>query len=158
MPALPQLGAITHVTQHCTATPEGLDCSAQQISAMDIARFGQVSYHYVVLLDGTLVNTLDVRLKGAHTGGHNTGNVGISYVGGIDRVTKQPRDTRTAAQKATLAKFYRTMQAQHPGVKILGHRDWSPDLNHDGKISPNEWVKQCPCFDVRGWIAAGLPL
>ena len=34
-------------------------------------------------------------------------------------------------------------------VEVIGHRDASPDKNHDGKISPNEWIKQCPCFDVR---------
>ena len=156
--ALAPLGPIKYVTQHCTATPEGLNLTAQQISDMDIARFGQVSYHYVVLLDGTLVKTLDTQFKGAHTGGHNTGNVGISYVGGIDRVTKQAKDTRTPAQKATIAKFYRDMAAQHPGVEFKGHRDWSPDKNGDGKITPNEWVKQCPCFDVKGWIAAGMPV
>ena len=151
------LGPVTHVTQHCTATPEGLACSAKQISDMDIARFGQVSYHYVVLLDGTLVCTLDPKWKGAHTGGHNSGNIGISYVGGIDRVTKKPKDTRTQAQKLTLAKFYRDMRATYPSVIIQGHRDWSPDLDGDGKIEPNEWVKMCPCFDVKDWFAAGLP-
>jgi hypothetical protein len=29
-----------------------------------------------------------------------------------------------------------------------GHRDWSPDLDHDGKVEPHEWLKMCPCFDV----------
>ena len=156
--SLAPLGAVHFVTQHCTATPEGLDCTAKQISAMDIARFGQVSYHYVVLLDGTLVETLDPQFRGAHTGGHNTGNIGVSYVGGIDRATKKAKDTRTPAQKATLAAFYRRMQAMYPTVEIKGHRDWSPDLDHDGRIEPNEWVKMCPCFDVKAWIAAGLPL
>ena len=154
---LPPLGPITHITQHCTATPEGLDLSAAQISAMDTKIFGQVSYHYVVLLDGTLVQTLDTRFKGAHTGKRNTGNVGISYVGGIDRVTKQAKDTRTPAQKVTIAKFYRDMLAAHPGIIIQGHRDWSPDLDGDGKIEPNEWLKQCPCYDVKAWSAAGMP-
>jgi hypothetical protein len=31
---------------------------------------------------------------------------------------------------------------------VLGHRDFSPDLNGDGLITPNEWMKACPCFDV----------
>ena len=158
MTALPPLGPVTHITQHCTATPEGLDLKAAQISAMDVKIFGQVSYHFVVELDGALINTLDVRFKGAHTGKHNTGNIGISYIGGIDRVTKKAKDTRTPAQKATLAKFYRAALAKDPGVKILGHRDWSPDLDGDGKIEPNEWVKMCPCFDVGAWLKAGMPV
>lgn len=31
---------------------------------------------------------------------------------------------------------------------LYGHRDLSPDLNHNGEIEPEEWVKQCPCFDA----------
>jgi N-acetylmuramoyl-L-alanine amidase len=38
----------------------------------------------------------------------------------------------------------------YPGSRLCGHRDLSPDLNHNGEIEPEEWVKQCPCFDVRG--------
>jgi N-acetylmuramoyl-L-alanine amidase len=35
-----------------------------------------------------------------------------------------------------------------PKAQIKGHRDFSPDLNKDGKITSNEWIKQCPCFDA----------
>ena len=31
------------------------------------------------------------------------------------------------------------------GFKV-GHRDLSPDLNHNGEIEPEEWIKECPCF------------
>lgn len=148
------LGTITDLTIHCTATPEGLPCTPQQISAMDVARFGQVSYHWVITLDGGKHNTLSDSIRGAHTGKHNTGNVGISYVGGIDAVTKKPKDTRTAAQKQALLDLVRDYKKRFPGIRVRGHRDWSPDLNGDGKISPNEWVKSCPCFDVAAWLKA----
>ncbi|MCD8182292.1 MAG: N-acetylmuramoyl-L-alanine amidase, partial [Bacteroides sp.] len=23
-----------------------------------------------------------------------------------------------------------------------------PDLNHNGEIEPEEWIKECPCFDA----------
>jgi N-acetyl-anhydromuramyl-L-alanine amidase AmpD len=36
---------------------------------------------------------------------------------------------------------------KYPNAKVVGHRDLSPDLNGDGKITPNEWVKLCPCFN-----------
>ena len=36
----------------------------------------------------------------------------------------------------------------YPGSRLCGHRDLSPDLNHNGEIEPEEWVKQCPCFDA----------
>ena len=30
----------------------------------------------------------------------------------------------------------------YPGSRLCGHRDLSPDLNHNGEIEPEEWVKQ----------------
>ena len=29
------------------------------------------------------------------------------------------------------------------------HRDLSPDLNGNGEIEPEEWIKACPCFEVK---------
>lgn len=141
---------IKFLTIHCTATPEGLACTGKQIEAMDIARsdIGRPAYHLIALLDGTVHRSYQDTVKGAHVGGHNTGNIGVSYVGGIDRITKKPKDTRTQAQKEALRNIVADYKAKYPGIKVLGHRDWSPDLNKDGKISKNEWVKSCPCFDV----------
>ena len=36
-----------------------------------------------------------------------------------------------------------------PQATILGHRDLSPDRNGDGRITPDEWIKLCPCFDAQ---------
>jgi N-acetylmuramoyl-L-alanine amidase len=36
----------------------------------------------------------------------------------------------------------------YPESRIVGHRDLSPDLNHNGEIEPEEWIKECPCFDA----------
>ncbi len=44
------LGPVKFLTIHTTATPEGLDCTAQQIAAMDIRKFGQESYHHIIKL------------------------------------------------------------------------------------------------------------
>ena len=133
------LGPVTHLTIHCTATPEGRDNSAAEVTRWDIERFGQPSYHFVVELDGTVVNTLPITQKGAHTGGHNTGNIGVSYVGGTSSLNAGgvPKDTRTAEQKLALRKIVAQMKAKYPGLIVLGHRDW-PGV-----------TKACPSFDVR---------
>ena len=44
------------------------------------------------------------------------------------------------------------IRSQISQSRICGHRDLSPDLNGDGTISPNEWIKDCPCFDVWSWL------
>lgn len=130
------LGPVSHLTIHCAATPEGRDVKAAQISKWDIARFGQVSYHYVVELDGNKVNTLDIKFKGAHTGGHNTGNIGICYVGGVCADNKTPKDTRTDAQKKALRELVAFFKIRYPGIIVQGHRDW-PGV-----------AKACPSFNV----------
>jgi N-acetyl-anhydromuramyl-L-alanine amidase AmpD len=36
---------------------------------------------------------------------------------------------------------------------VVGHRDLSPDLDGDGQVEPHEWIKLCPAFEVRDWLA-----
>lgn len=131
---------IDHLTIHCAATPEGRDVKAATISSWDQARFGQTSYHWVIELDGSAVRTLQDNRRGAHTGGHNTGNIGVCYVGGMDADNKKPKDTRTNAQKTAMLDIVRLYQKNHPGIVVQGHRDW-PGV-----------AKACPSFDVRAWL------
>jgi N-acetyl-anhydromuramyl-L-alanine amidase AmpD len=132
--------AIRFITIHCAATHEGRDVKAATISAWDIERFGQVSYQYVIELDGNVVQTLPDEARGAHVGGNNTGNIGICYVGGVDRENKAPKDTRTSAQKLAMKALVARLHAQYPSARILGHRDW-PNVK-----------KASPSFDVAKWL------
>ena len=144
MPMLP----IKYLTIHCTATPEGRNNSAEEVKAWDVARFGQPSYHIVIELDGEAVRHLQDGQRGAHTAKANTGNIGISYVGGTESLSAggKPKDTRTPAQKATLRRLVLNYQAAWPDIVIRGHRDW-PGVN-----------KACPSFDVAEWLEAGMPV
>lgn len=137
--SLAKLGPVKYLTIHCAATPEGRHVEASTISAWDIAKFGQVSYHLVVELDGQYVRTLRDDQKGAHVGKANSGNIGICYVGGVDK-QGNPKDTRTEAQKKTLLTLIRTYKARYPGIIIRGHRDW-PGV-----------AKACPSFSVADWL------
>jgi N-acetyl-anhydromuramyl-L-alanine amidase AmpD len=148
---LPALGTPRVITIHCTATPEGKHFSAEQIVAMDVQTYHQPSYHYVVELDGSIVKCLTLTEKGAHVRNHNTSNIGIGYVGGVDVPGKKgkPKDTRTPEQKAALRALVAELRRGYKTITtVKGHRDWSPDLDHDGVIEPHEWMKVCPCFDV----------
>ena len=127
---------ITHLTIHCAATPEGRDVSADTVASWDIARFGQESYHHIVTLDGIDHKRLADDVKGAHVAGHNTGNIGVCYVGGMDAGMKAAKDTRTDLQRVTLRAIVAGYRAKYPGLVVQGHRDW-PDVS-----------KACPSFDV----------
>lgn len=133
---------IKYLTIHCAATPEGRDVKASSITQWDIDKFGQPSYHLVVELDGTVSRTLRDDQRGAHVGKANTGNIGICYVGGVDRNNRLAKDTRTDAQKKALLTLVRTYKARFPNIIIRGHRDW-PGVRKD-----------CPSFNVAEWLRA----
>lgn len=130
---------IRYLTIHCAATPEGRDVKAKTVDDWDRAKFGQVSYHWVIELDGTAVRGLPDNKRGAHVGGRNTGNIGVCYVGGVDKKLN-PKDTRTQAQKDTMARLVGEYRAKYPGIVVRGHRDW-PGVK-----------KACPSFDVAAWL------
>lgn len=144
------LGKVKYCTIHCSANKEGTG-TVEQLNTTDKARFGQKSYHWIIGYDGTITQNLAVSIKGAHVGGFNTGNLGVCLIGGLDKAGK-PKDTRTAQQNAALEKLLRDIKAKHPNILFKGHRDWSPDLDKDGKIEPHEWLKSCPCFDVATFV------
>lgn len=60
----------------------------------------------------------------------------------------RPKDTRTEWQVHSMRVLVKALLKQYPGSRVCGHRDLSPDLNANGEIEPEEWIKQCPCFDV----------
>lgn len=132
--------AITSITIHCAATPRGRDVKAATISKWDQDKFGQISYHYVIELDGTVVQTLRHDQKGAHVAKANTGNLGICYIGGVENDRAMtPADTRTVEQKKSMKALLLKLRAEYPKAIIQGHRDW-PGVK-----------KACPSFDVMRW-------
>lgn len=135
---------IRYLTIHCTATPDGRDNTADEVRRWDIERFGQPSYHWVIELDGDAVRHLADDQRGAHVAKANSGNIGISYVGGTDSLNAggKPKDTRTQAQRATMLRLVREYRAKYPSVIVRGHRDW-PGV-----------AKACPSFDVAKWLAS----
>lgn len=140
---------IDTIVIHCTATPEGKEFSLAQITAMHRARgFKTCGYHILVHLDGSVSIGRPDEMVGAHVAGFNATTLAASYVGGLSK-SGQAKDTRTPAQKKTLIEVVKAWNAKHPEIyRVLGHRDLSPDLNKDGRITPDEWMKQCPCFDA----------
>lgn len=128
--------SINEIIVHCTATPDGRPVTIREITQWHKQRgFSTIGYHYVVMLDGTVCNGRNVDIVGAHCTNHNSHSIGVCYVGGLDKVTKQPKDTRTPAQKYALVTLLKKLKALYPKAKIYGHRDFS--------------AKACPCFDAK---------
>jgi N-acetylmuramoyl-L-alanine amidase len=164
---------------HCAATPNGKDIKVAAIDAMHKARgfkrdsqavrslnpdLKHIGYHYVIEVDGTIRTGRGIEEVGAHVQGSNSKSIGICLIGTDKFTDAQWTALRTlviglAAEisgrdimhvDSALA-AYKDM-----GISIKGHRDYSPDLNGDGQITRNEWIKICPGFEVASWIKQGM--
>ena len=148
------MGRLDRLVIHCTDTPEG-----REVSAADIRRWHtspvseggrgwkQVGYTDMLHLDGRwerlvsnndddTVDPLEIT-NGAK--GYNSTSRHIVYVGGQDRTTGKPKDTRTSAQRKAMTDYVMKFKKEHPQADICGHNDLDRG-------------KACPSFNVKQWI------
>ena len=138
---------IKYIVVHCTASHQSMTIEGLK---QEFKRKGWVNpgYHYVVSPDGKIAQLLDEDKVSNGVKGFNSVSINVAYIGGIDTNGK-PVDNRTEEQKASLRSLLKMLHKKYPTAVIQGHRDFSPDLNKDGKITPNEWMKACPCFNAK---------
>ena len=134
---------------HCSATRADRSLTPDDLETQHRRRgFNGTGYHYYIRKDGTVHLTRPIERIGAHVKGFNLNSVGICYEGGLD-VQGCPADTRTPEQCSALRLLvHQLLKRFRNNVRICGHRDLSPDRNGDGVVEPEEWVKECPCFEV----------
>ena len=141
--------AMDTIVIHCSATKENKDYSSVDIKKWHLQRgFNDIGYHFIIKLDGTIEIGRSLDKVGAHVAGNNTGSIGICYIGGLDSKGKS-KDTRTDEQKESLLNLINLLKKNINIKEIKGHRDFSKDLNCDGKIDKFEYIKDCPCFEVK---------
>lgn len=154
--------AVNLIVIHCSATPQGRQVTVYDLDKWHAERGFQrqaaaaaafnpglkhIGYHYLIDLKGEVFTGRDVEEVGAHVAGHNARSVGVCMVG-MKRFT--------AAQWAALRRLVIGLRAAYPGARICGHRDLSPDADGDGVVEPQEWLKDCPTFDVKSWLLGGM--
>lgn len=150
------MNKIDSIIIHCSATRAGQDLRAKDIDRMHRQRgFNCIGYNFVVDLDGTVENGRPLTMEGAHCNSkgfsgvsYNRHSIGICYIGGLD-ASGRPADTRTDEQKVALRNLVAKLCREYDIIELLGHRDTSPDLDGSGEVEPREFIKACPCFEVR---------
>lgn len=149
---------IDAIVIHCSATREGKPYYAKDVERWHKERgFKCIGYHYVIDLDGTVEAGRPLNQQGAHANtpglsgeSYNKHSIGICYIGGLASDGKTWKDTRTPEQKESMFKLVSDLMDQFPTIKeVIGHRDTSPDRDGNGEVEQGEWIKNCPCFDVR---------
>lgn len=130
---------------HVSATPERTSgWSAQRVVDYHTKTLGwdRPGYSRIIEFDGKVVETWKVDLTDGlqpfeithGTRGYNPISVHICLIGGMDSQNKNPKDTRTPEQKASLEKVMREILEICPDIQFCGHNQ----LNN----------KNCPCFSV----------
>lgn len=158
------LRTIDTIVIHCSATPNGRWITVEDIDRMHGERkppfmrnprlvganqpmLKHIGYHYVIYTTGPVVIGRGLNEIGAHAQGHNANSIGICMFG---------TDKYSLPQWESLKKLVTGLREKLPNVRIVGHRDLSPDLDGDGLIERNEWTKTCPGFDVATWLRGGM--
>lgn len=138
---------IKYLAVHCTASSQSTTV-ASLLSEFKRKGWVNPGYHYVVSADGKITQLLGEDKTSNGVRGFNSVSINIAYIGGIDANGK-PIDNRTPLQKLSLRKLLILLKKKYPNAIIQGHRDFSPDLNKNGKIEKSEWIKACPCFNAK---------
>jgi N-acetylmuramoyl-L-alanine amidase len=126
---------IDKIIIHCTATPDGRHITVKDIRGWHLARgFKEIGYHYVIYLDGSVHGGRALSKVGAHVKGHNTGSIGIAYVGGIDR-SGAAKDTLNPAQEVAIVNLIKALRERFGELTLHGHNEFEN--------------KACPSFNVK---------
>ena len=138
---------INYLVVHCTAGSQRQTITDLRL---EFKRKGwkNPGYHYVIAPDGKITQLLDEAQVSNGVKGYNSISINIAYIGGINKDGKGV-DNRTPEQKKALRSLLKTLHTRYPQATIQGHRDFSPDRNHNGIIEPCEWIKLCPCFNAK---------
>ena len=140
---------INLIVIHCSATRADRDFTEDDLEVCHRRRgFNGTGYHFYIRKNGDIKTTREIERIGAHAKGHNQNSIGICYEGGLD-CHGHPADTRTEWQIHSMRVLILALLRDYPGCRVCGHRDLSPDLNENGEIEPEEWIKACPCFEVK---------
>ena len=128
---------INKIIIHCTATPEGRDVTVDQVRDLHVRINGwaDIGYHFLIYRDGSVHVGRPLDKVGAHCSGHNTGSIGVCYVGGLATDGKTPKDTRTPQQRAALRRLVQDLRCQFPAATVHGHNEFA--------------AKACPSFNVK---------
>ena len=123
------------IVVHCSASKCNHPFTVKKLIETGKERFGQPSYHYYVLRNGSIVPILPESVRGVHAVGYNHCSIAVCYEGGLNP-NGDAADTRTEMQKHALYELLKQLRGDYPQARIVGHRE----LPHV--------AKDCPCFDA----------
>lgn len=139
---------IERIFVHCTASWQNNTTVESLKKEFANKGWKNPGYHWVIFPDGKVVKMLEETQVANGVKGYNPTAIHVAWVGGIDKEHPKGIDNRTDKQKLALFDLLTKLKLKYKSAMIMGHRDISKDLNHNGVIDPWERIKECPCFDA----------
>lgn len=136
---------------HCTASWQNTTTVESLKAEFRQKGWKNSGYHYVVFPSGRIEKLLEDEKVANGVKDYNAHSIHVAWVGGIEKnaIGKIISvDNRTENQKLALFDILTKLKKKYSSAQIMGHRDISPDLNHNGVVDPWERIKDCPCFDA----------
>lgn len=112
---------LTTLVVHHSALPLTDGVLEIQEKHMKDKRYADIGYHFVIDVAGIIYEGRPLNIRGAHTGGHNTGTVGIVLLGNFEE------SDPALSQLQSLKTLSRALVADYGITHLAGHRDFQPD-------------------------------
>lgn len=93
-----------------------------QYKHIQLRGFADIGYNFVIDGAGQLYEGRSLAARGAHTGGHNTGTIGIVLLGNFEET--EPLEE----QLLTLKQLVRCLADEYALTHLAGHRDFQPGV------------------------------
>lgn len=119
--ALPLAEVLRTLIVHHSALPTTDGPRAIQTLHMQRRGYADIGYHFIIDAAGLLYAGRDLAVRGAHTGGANTGSVGACLLGNFELAAP------AAAQLDTLRALGADLAARYGLTHLAGHRDFQPE-------------------------------
>ncbi|MBI9051659.1 MAG: N-acetylmuramoyl-L-alanine amidase [Anaerolineaceae bacterium] len=84
--------------------------------------YADIAYHFVIDAEGNVYEGRDIYARGAHTGGYNTGSVGVVLLGNFEVINP------TQAQIDALTQLLIVLKQEYQVTHLAGHRDFQPNV------------------------------
>lgn len=96
---------------------------------------GQVPYHFLVLVDGTVQQLLPLTRVGSHAKGYNTSSIGVAVVGS-DLERRAPLHLQIDA----LVRLVAVLRGLNGGLRVVGHTALPGASTDPGKVCPGPHI------------------
>lgn len=124
---------------HCTATKQHTSVQSILNYWKNVKKWKSPGYFALIDIYGKVHWLADQDAITNGCKGYNSKSVHIAYIGGINEVTGNPKDTKTHKQICTIISLLKALKNDYPDAKIVGHNEKNKH-------------KDCPSFCTKTFL------